>query len=146
MNAETILVPTDFSSCGDAALKYATALAHSMGAKLLIVHVEEPPLAYGGGEMYYGIAEPDQKEIERMLAAVRPTRDDVPHESRIITGAPADAIVDLAAEVDADMIVMGTHGRTGLGRLLMGSVAELVVRRAGCPVLTVRQSSDVATA
>ena len=93
MNAQTILLPTDFSSCGDAALPYATALAHSMGAKLLIVHVPEPPLAYVGGGMYYGVPEADEKELARMLAAVRPTRDDVPYESRIITGAPADVIV-----------------------------------------------------
>src|SRR5688572_32255649 len=59
MNAKKILFPTDFSTCSDAGLEQATTLARDAGAKLLIIHVEEPPIAYGGGEMYYGISEPD---------------------------------------------------------------------------------------
>ncbi len=144
MKAKKIIFPTDFSRCGDAALKMATSLAHDAGARLLIVHVEEPPVAYGGGEMYYGVPEPGSEDLKRMLEAVVPTDPTVPYEHRLITGDPATAIARLAEEEQADLIVMGTHGRTGLTRLLMGSVAEAVVRRAPCPVLTYKQTDHSA--
>jgi nucleotide-binding universal stress UspA family protein len=138
VKAKKILFPTDFSSCSDAPLAYATVLARDTGATLLIVHVEEPPLAYGGGEMYYGTPEPDYAGLERMLANVRPTDPAVPCERRLVSGSPAETIVELAAAEEVDLIVMGTHGRTGLRRLLMGSVAEAVIREAPCPVLVYR--------
>lgn len=139
MNAPKILFPTDFSHTGDAALELATSLARERGATLLIVHVEEPPAAYGGGEMYYGMPDPATEDLRRMLSEIQPTDPAVPHEHHLITGDPAVAIARLAEEQQVDMIVMGTHGRTGLLRLLMGSVAEAVVRRAPCPVLTLKQ-------
>ena len=141
MNAGKILVPTDFSSLGQTALETATALAKERGAKLLIAHVEEPPLAYGGGELYYGIEEPDRNELKRMLTEVVPTDPAVAYEHRLMMGSPAGAIVHLAEQEDVDMIVMPTHGRTGVLRLLMGSVAEEVVRKAKCPVLTVKAAA-----
>jgi nucleotide-binding universal stress UspA family protein len=144
MKAKKILFPTDFSHCGDAALKMATSLARDAGATLLIVHVEEPPVAYGGGEMYYGVPEPASEDLRRMLEAVVPTDLSVPREYRLITGDPSTAIARLAEEEHVDLIVMGTHGRTGLTRLLMGSVAEAVVRRAPCPVLTYKQTDHAA--
>jgi universal stress protein A len=144
MKAHKILFPTDFSHCGDAALKMATSLARDAGAKLLIVHVEEPPVAYGGGEMYYGVPEPASEDLRHMLEAVVPTDPGVPYEHRLITGDPSTAIARLAEEEQVDLIVMGTHGRTGLTRLLMGSVAEAVVRRAPCPVLTYKQTAHSA--
>lgn len=110
----------------------------------MIVHVEEPPVAYAGGEMYYGIPEPATEDLHRMLERVVPTDPNVPYEHRLLTGEPASAIVELAEQEQADLIVMGTHGRTGLTRLLMGSVAEAVVRRAPCPVLTFKQQADKA--
>jgi nucleotide-binding universal stress UspA family protein len=116
----------------------ATSLARDHGAKLLIVHVEEPPIAYGGGELYYGIPEPNRKDLQRMLSEVVPTDAAVPYEHRLLSGDPAGSIVHLADKEGVDMIVMATHGRTGLSRLLMGSVAEEVVRKAKCPVLTVK--------
>jgi nucleotide-binding universal stress UspA family protein len=140
MHASKILFPTDFSTLSDAALKHATALARDMGATLIIVHVEEPPAAYGTGEMYYGIPDPDMPALHKMLEAVVPPDRTVAYEHRMITGDPADEIVALAAKEKADLIVMGTHGRTGLGRLLMGSVAEAVVRRASCPVFTFKEN------
>jgi nucleotide-binding universal stress UspA family protein len=136
-----ILFPTDFSTLGRQALETATALAKERGAKLLIAHVEEPPIAYGGGEFYYGIEEPDREEIRRMLLAVLPTDEAVGYEHRLLVGHPATAIVYLAEKEHVDMIVMPTHGRTGLLRLLMGSVAEEVVRKAKCPVLTVKAAA-----
>jgi nucleotide-binding universal stress UspA family protein len=141
MNASKILVPTDFSTLGQAALEMATSLARDQGAKLLIVHVEEPPVAYGGGELYYGLEEPNREALQRMLSEVVPTDTTVNYEHRLIVGSPATAIVFLAEKEIVDMIVMPTHGRTGLSRLLMGSVAEEVVRKAKCPVLTVKSAA-----
>ena len=143
MHAKKILFPTDFSTLSDVALQYATTLARDMGARLVIVHIEEPPAAYGAGEMYYGIPDPDAAALTKMLEAVRPTDPAVPFEHRLVTGEPAAEIVELAKEEGVDLIVMGTHGRTGLGRLLMGSVAESVVRRAPCPVLTFKAPHKV---
>ena len=144
MNAAKILFPTDFSILGQTALEMATSLARDRGAKLVIAHVEEPPLAYGGGELYYGIAEPDHTELQRMLTAVVPSDPLVGYEHRLMIGNPAAAIVHLAEQEHVDMIVMPTHGRTGLGRLLMGSVAEEVVRKAKCPVLTIKAAAPAA--
>jgi nucleotide-binding universal stress UspA family protein len=140
MNARKILFPTDFSTVGQTALEMATSLARDRGAKLLIAHVEEPPMAYGGGELYYGIQEPDREELRRMLAEVVPTDPAVGYEHKLLVGSPAGAIVHLAEKEGVDLIVMPTHGRTGLSRLLMGSVAEEVVRKATCPVLTVKSA------
>ena len=139
MMAKKILVPTDFSTTTKAAMQLATSLARDSGAALVILHVEEPPMAYGGGEFYYGIQEPDQDELLRMLHEFVPADPAVPYVHRSVTGDPAHTIVRVAEEEDVDMIVMASHGRTGLTRLLMGSVAEVVVRHAKCPVLTVKQ-------
>lgn len=140
MNARIILFPTDFSPSADAGLEYATSLARDSGARLMIVHVEEPPLAYAAGDMYYGVPQPNTEALTRLLEAVRPSDPAVPCEHRMLTGDPAGAVVDLAKREKVDLIVMGTHGRKGLSRLLMGSVAEAIVRRAECPVLTVKAS------
>jgi len=141
MSERKNLFPTDFSHTGDAALEMASTLARERGAKLLIVHVEEPPAAYGAGEMYYGMPDPVTEDLRKMLEQVVPPAPGVACERRLITGDPAMAIANLAQEEGVELIVMGTHGRTGLMRLLMGSVAEAVVRRAPCPVLTLRQPS-----
>jgi universal stress protein A len=140
MHAQKILFPTDFSTLSDAGLKHATALARDMGAKLIIVHVEEPPAAYGTGEMYYGIPDPDMPALTKMLEAVVPADPAVPYEHRMITGDPAAEIVALAEQEKVELIVLGSHGRTGLGRLLMGSVAEAVTRRAPCSVFTFKEN------
>jgi nucleotide-binding universal stress UspA family protein len=141
MNAHKILFPTDFSTAGQAGLEMATSLAKGRGAKLLIAHVEEPPMAYGGGELYYGIEDPNREDLKRMLAEVLPTDPAVGYEHQLMIGSPATAIVHLAEKEGVDMIVMPTHGRTGLLRMLMGSVAEEVVRKARCPVLTVKAAA-----
>ena len=139
--AKTILFPTDFSTASDAALEHAATLAKSSGAKLLIVHVEEPPLAYGGGELYYGIPEPDSNRILKMLEDVKPKDASVPFTHRLTMGDPAGEIVRIAGDEAVELIVLGTHGRTGVTRMLMGSVAEAVVRRAPCPVLVYRETA-----
>ncbi len=142
MPTKTILFPTDFSTASDAALVHAEALAKQSGARLLIVHVEEPPLAYGGGELYYGIPEPDSERILTMLEDVRPRDPAVPFAHKLKMGDPAGEIVRLATDEQAEMIVLGTHGRTGMVRLLMGSVAEAIVRRSPCPVLIYRETAE----
>lgn len=93
--------------------------------------------------MYYGVEEPNHEELRASLAAVVPTDPAVPCIHKLMIGDPAEAIIQLAEADDVDFVVMGTHGRTGLTRLLMGSVAEAVVRRAPCPVLTVKQPAPV---
>lgn len=136
---QKILFPTDFSPAGDAVLRHATALARGNNATLLIVHVEEPPLAYGSGELFYGVSDFSSESLRKLLDRVVPPDPSVPVVHRLVIGDPATEIPRVAREENVDLIVMGTHGRTGLLRLLMGSVAELVVRRAPCAVLTVRQ-------
>lgn len=144
MNAKKVLFPTDFSHLGDEGLEHAASLARDRDAELMIVHVEEPPMAYGGGEMYYGIPEPDRAELRRMLQAVVPKDSKVRCEHRLVMGDPAEEIVRLADEEHVELIVMATHGRSGLTRMLMGSVAEAVVRRAKCPVLTLKAPAATA--
>ena len=145
MAQKTIVFPTDFSHASDAALVHAEALARQSAARLLIVHVEEPPLAYGGGELYYGLPEPSSDRILKMLEDVKPADPEVPFAHRLTMGDPAGEIVRIAADEGAEMIVLGTHGRTGMTRLLMGSVAEAIVRRAPCPVLVYRETAEKLT-
>lgn len=142
MNMKKILFPTDFSHTGDEAMALATSLARDTGAKLLIVHVEEPPVAYGGGEMYYGVPDPNTDQLREMLHKVKPTDDQVEYEHHLVTGDPSSAVPRFAESEGVDMIVLGTHGRTGFTRLLMGSVAEAIVRRSPCPVLTYKHHTE----
>jgi len=141
-----ILVPTDFSPTSDAALEHARALARAFGAELQLVHVFEDPLLSGAitAEAYVPEA-PEVREAlmneaqARLAHRIRPEDQDALRATgEIITGSPASAIADHAARVGASLIVMGTHGRGGVAHLLLGSVAERVVRTARCPVLTVR--------
>jgi universal stress protein A len=143
MHARKILFPTDFSPASTDALAWATSLARDSGATMVIIHVEEPPMAYGGGELYLDVEENDREELRKALVNVVPLDADVPFEHKLLVGDPATSICETAENEHADLIVMGTHGRTGLTRLLMGSVAEAVVRRANCPVLTVKQAAQV---
>jgi len=97
-----------------------------------------------GGEYLYAIPEPPTEELLAKLDAIVLPDSHVPVARRLLAGDPAEALIRLAQTEDVDMIVMGTHGRRGLTRLLMGSVAEAVVRAAPCPVLTVKQPAHVA--
>ena len=146
MKLKTIVFPCDFSSKGNEALEYATTLARESGARLLIVHVQEPPIAYAEGAFYYGIPDPDPDALRGMLQQVKPHDASVTCEHRFVQGDPASQIVELATKEQADLIVMSSHGRTGLGRLIMGSVAESVLRQAACPVLVVKPNTQVASA
>jgi nucleotide-binding universal stress UspA family protein len=141
-----ILVPTDFSEPSDAALDYAKELAEKFGASLHLVHVIEEPVVTGafGAEVYVGGDSPRfvaalQADAESRLAVrVTPAeRTKLRATTEVLMGPCAPTIVDTAADRGVDLIVMGTHGRTGVAHALMGSVAERVVRMAQCPVLTV---------
>jgi nucleotide-binding universal stress UspA family protein len=138
MNAKKILLPIDFSYPSDAALPYAASLAKESNAQLLILHVDELPLAYGG-EMYYGLLNPSRDELMKMLQNIKPADPSIPVAHHLVEGNPVGAIVRFAKDENVDLIVIGSHGRTGIGRALMGSVAEGVVRKAHCPVLVYKQ-------
>ena len=147
-----ILVPVDFSAHSDRALRYAATLAGQVGASVELLHVVDD-FTFGAYSEVYVPNIPDLTQeaintaLERLTAikaAVFPHGADV--ESVVYAGRPAPTIVDHAAEGKFDLIVMGTHGRTGLSHLLMGSVAEHVVRTSPCPVLTIRGTTAGATA
>ena len=133
----TILHPTDFSPSSESALELAGALARDYGARLVIVHVVEPLAATIDGIV---IPQPEQyfEDLRRKLEQVRPLERDIPVQHAFVKGAPVPEILRTIRDEACDLVVMGTHGRTGLGRLLMGSVAEQIIRKASCPVLTVK--------
>ena len=143
MFAHRILVPIDFSPYSDAALALATSLARDGDGTLVLAHVEVIPLSAAGGEFMYAIPEPPTEELLDKLEHVAPPDSHVPVERRLLAGDPADAIIRLAETENIDLIVMGTHGRGAVHHVLVGSVAERVVRAAPCPVLTVRDTGKV---
>jgi nucleotide-binding universal stress UspA family protein len=135
----TILHPTDFSENSDFAFRLACRLAQAHGARVHVLHVGKGPVMDPVGG--FVPPEPDryQEELTEKLREMRAAAPTIPVESQLLfVGDPAAEIVRIAQAIKADLIVMGTHGRTGLGRLLMGSVAEQVVRRAPCPVVTIK--------
>lgn len=148
MRGHKILFATDYSSPSKLALQYATWLAKCTGARIYIVHVSEHE-QYPVGEHFNEVPAPNPRELGQ-LQSVRPDDSTVQIEHQLLYGEPgstevtnpAKVIVDFADKKHVDMIVLGTHGRTGLGRLLIGSVAESVLRNAHCPVVTVRQRRD----
>jgi nucleotide-binding universal stress UspA family protein len=142
-----ILVPTDFSPAADQALARARGLAEAFGASLHLIHVfEDPFTAAAYAPEVFAALPPDYREAA-LADATRQLDERLGAEERrtfgsttdVIVGLPAREIVRFAAAHDIDLIVMGTHGRGGLAHLLLGSVAERVVRTAPCAVLTVRE-------
>jgi nucleotide-binding universal stress UspA family protein len=134
----TILHPTDFSDRSECAFRVACALARDYNAHLIVLHVDYLPAALYGDVLAAPRPEGYLERLREQLHALRPADPGPRIEYRLNEGHPVPEILGVADEVRADLIVMGTHGRTGLGRLLMGSVAEQVLRKAACPVLTVR--------
>jgi nucleotide-binding universal stress UspA family protein len=150
MQVRSILLPTDFSECGNYALSYATALARKFGASVICLHVIEPIVPSVG---YSGMTEPlpiadisDQLEdsAERELPKFAECEEcaGLEVEELIVHGEAASEIVRVARERAVDLIVISSHGRTGLGRILFGSTAEAVVRHASCPVLVVKPTQE----
>jgi nucleotide-binding universal stress UspA family protein len=134
----TILHPTDFSERSDHAFRLACALARDCGARLFVLHVLRSPLVFYGSEAPPPGAGRTEEEGWNKLRQLQARATGVQVVSCLAEGDPAEAILRAARETRCDLILMGTHGRTGLGRLLMGSVAEQVVRKAPCAVLTVK--------
>jgi nucleotide-binding universal stress UspA family protein len=142
-----ILVPTDFSANSDEALEYAIRLAEPFGAAVQLLHVLHDPFVTEGLAAEAYIAEAPtmrtamlRNALDRLAHRTTLSRSGVTITSEVLFGHGARTIAEFAAARDVDLIVMGTHGRTGVAHLLLGSVAERVVRIASCPVLTVRQS------
>ena len=135
----TILHPTDFSEHAAYALKFAQSLAKDHGAKVILLSVAQTIVAYGS-ELGPVVMETDayfeacRKQLEEVAATVTA----VEFESRLEKGSPGPEILRVAEELNVDLIVMGTHGRSGLRRLLVGSVTEEIIRNAKCPVVTVK--------
>ena len=142
-----ILVPVDFSAHSEKAIRFATTLANKFGARLSLLHVVEDPFVTGAWQAEVFV--PNIPELLNDLIKAAQTqmterkKELAIHgfavETVVITGRPATAIVEHASTGAFDLIVMGTHGRTGLSHALLGSVAERVVQKAPCPVLTVRE-------
>jgi len=145
-----VLLPTDFSGCANYALPYATAIARATGATIVCLHVVEPVVPAVG---YTGLAEPmpiadiseqleDSAERELPRLTDREECAGLNVEEIIVHGDAAAEIVRVAAEREVDLIVISSHGRTGLGRIIFGSTAEAVVRHARCPVLVVKPAEQ----
>jgi nucleotide-binding universal stress UspA family protein len=140
---KTILVPTDFSECSEAAVKYGLELARAFDAKLHLLHVVEDPYtmpwaAEGLGRTIDEWVEQSQSECRKRLLESVPEGD----RGRVVVAcpitSPCDEIIGYATDENVDLIVMGTHGRGFVAHVLLGSVVERVIRRAPCPVLSVR--------
>ena len=134
----TILHPTDFSESCRPAFELACALARDYSAVLIVAHVVPPARVFAPDGIAVPFPAEDLYEARARLARVHPTDGQVEIDHRLLEGDPTETILKLARDVSADVIVMGTHGASGLTRLLVGSVAESVMRKAPCPVLTVR--------
>jgi nucleotide-binding universal stress UspA family protein len=134
----TVLHPTDFSPGSHLAFRLACSLARDYEARLVILHVAAPPVTIGTEGVVVFPPENYLDPVQKQLAEVKPRGSQEGVEHQLVEGDPAAEILRAARELPADVIVMGTHGRTGLSRLLMGSVAEAVVRKAPCPVLTAK--------
>ena len=140
-----ILVPTDFSEPSQAALRYARALAEAFKAEMTILHVLEDPFLYAPvsegyvppANFYEDMRRAAEERLSELLAGDQ--QQELPVTRIIRQGDPFVEIVRYAKESESDLIVVGTHGRGAIAHILLGSVAERVVRKAPCPVLTVRE-------
>ncbi len=150
MEIRSILLPTDFSECGNYALTHATSLARTFGASIICVHAIEPIVPSVG---YSGMTEPlpiadITEQLEDSAGRALPKLAECEEceglevEELIVHGDAASEIVRVARERNVDLIVISSHGRTGLGRMLFGSTAEAVVRHASCPVLVVKPPQE----
>jgi nucleotide-binding universal stress UspA family protein len=144
---ETFLVPHDFSDDAQAALDTAVELARRLGAQLHLLHAYQQPVDVLSP---YGVSVPANLGPELRAAALARLRQiaepfaELRTEVLAVEGPPASVIAEQAEALGADLVVMGTHGRTGLRHLLLGSVAERTVRSAPCPVLTVKSREPAA--
>jgi universal stress protein A len=146
---QRVLVTTDFSEAGDAAIPPAFRIASDHGAEVVLCHVIETPPTPNPLYAYYSPTElfrpearlqAEQKAAEALRERVPKdaTLAAVPHRTRVVDGDPVTRILEVAAEERVDLLVIATHGRTGLKHFFLGSVVERVIRQAHCPVLVIR--------
>jgi len=141
MTIKRIFVPTDFSAYSERALELGLEMARAFGARLQVFHCYQEVAGAGAPVGSAGLDESVRETAEKELKALvdRYDSDGVELELDLIPGIfPGAAVLEAAQKTTADLIVIGTHGRTGLKHALLGSVAEEVVREAHCPVVTVR--------
>ncbi len=141
-----VLHPTDFSHLSEQALHLAHSLARDYKARLVLLHVKMPQEVIEG-EFGMPAPEPEasDEELLEKLGTLIPQGSTVELERLVVHGVAAEEIVRVAKELQCDLVVMGTHGRGGLARVLVGSIADDVARNAPCPVLTVRtQNTEIA--
>ncbi len=143
INLNTILVPSDFSECSDAAVRYGLELARRFDAEVHLLHVVPDPLTQPWAVEGFSAPLADnltawQTDARERLTRLVPAGDLHRVTVAVTVASPFLEIVRYAEENRADLIVMGTHGRGGVTHMLLGSIAEKVIRRAPCPVLTVR--------
>jgi nucleotide-binding universal stress UspA family protein len=144
MQIKTILFPTDFSNGARAAMDHAASLAKDYQAKLVLLYVIQDisiaewyiPSSLSVGDLVEDMQKSAWQEMDKWFAEVSKQVKDV--EKMVVRGVPFVEIIRTAKEKSADLIVIGTHGRTGIDHMLFGSTAEKVVRKSSCPVLTVR--------
>jgi nucleotide-binding universal stress UspA family protein len=147
MTFRKIVAATDFSPGSERALSIATRLAVSAAAELVVVHVLEVPTAFGGElpaptDIVVELKEEAGRGLDQAVAEAR-TRGAVRVSSQLLEGTAPESLLRLVDAPDVDLIVVGTHGRTGLARVLLGSIAENIVRHAACSVLVVRPGDEL---
>jgi nucleotide-binding universal stress UspA family protein len=133
-----ILHPTDFSKPSEYALRFACALARDYEARLILLHVVEPPVYYGELGMTVPLPADFHESLQDRLERLVPADVGIPVEAIQIEGSASTEILRVADERHCNLIVLGTHGRTGLSRVLLGSVAEDIIRHSHIPVLTLK--------
>jgi universal stress protein A len=147
MELTKVLVPTDFSNHSDQALQWGASLAGKYGAQMLLLHVIPPAVeevSARGSASEEAIMDLEAKVEARLYEiASQELQESLPVDVKIAVGKPAEEILRVANEEAVDLIVMGTHGHTGLTHVLLGSTAETVLRSAPCPVFAVRAEAQV---
>ena len=138
-----ILVPVDFSEHADAVIEWGAHLAEEHGSAIVVLHAYHLPVefqqlegAYLPADFWTNVRQEAERSLDRYVEQLRARGFDV--EARVREGYPATVIVEEAKSLPADLVVIGTHGLSGLKHLLLGSIAERVVQKAPCPVLTVK--------
>jgi universal stress protein A len=146
MQLQKVLVPIDFSDHASQALRWGASLAERYGAQILLLHVipetVEEDAMHGSAWERVIIDLTVQVEAQLDEIAVKDLKVRLPVDVKVAVGKPAEEILRVAREESVDLIVMGTHGRTGLHQILLGSTAETVLRTAPCPVFTVRLGAE----
>ncbi len=145
---EKILFPTDFSESAENASRYAISLAKKYGSKLYVIHVVEPftyttDFGLDYSAQYMEMEASAKRLLNEIVASIK--KDNLDVEGTVLSGEPFVEIIKYARQAHVDLIVMATHGRTGIEHMLLGSVAEKVVRKSPYPVLTVKKTGQTFT-